>query len=65
MCGNKMSELTQEEKSELSYGTIVINGEDQSEYFFCDHCQLPRTFHHPFHGLSSSAGDSWSVSFIK
>lgn len=59
MCGNKMSEMTDEEKKDWH---IVSN---EADHFLCVHCQLPRIFHHPFQGINSSAGDSWSVSFIK
>ena len=61
MCGIKMEEMDEETKKEWMFET---KGEDKAEYYFCDQCCLPRTFHHPIYGITSKAGDSWSVSFV-
>ena len=62
MCGTKMKEMDEEMKREWGLVAKVL---DDAEYFFCEYCQMPRTFHHPIFGITSAAGDSWSISFIK
>jgi hypothetical protein len=57
-----MKEMDEEMKQEWGLVAKVL---DDAEYFFCENCQMPRTFHHPIFGITSAAGDSWSISFIK
>ena len=65
MCGTKMKEMSEEERDDWGLLGGTIDGEDKADYYFCDQCEFPRTFHHPFNGVTSEAGDSWSMSFIK
>lgn len=57
LCGSKMEEIKSSYKREEYKCT--------KEKYPCFREDYPLYFHHPFKGIDSKPGDSWSLSYIK
>jgi hypothetical protein len=66
LCGAKLIEIQAPEQ----LTDAGLPERDESTHFKCDNCKsfgegYPLVMHHPFGGLKSSPGDSWSLSWVK
>jgi hypothetical protein len=72
-CGEPLTKLERETPPDDDDGGVFVSGydADKSERWECDNgaCDLSSpcyfTVHHPFQGITSAPGDSWSISWIK
>ena len=70
-CGEPLSEVVRDSRPPDILPDDCLIQDDKSEHWEClsEACDLrtPCYFvvHHPFRGIASAPGDSWSISWIK
>ena len=69
LCGGKLS-VVEKNEPDSDYDDPRSYEPDNSIWWKCTHCNsfgdsFPLQQHHPFGGINSRPGDSWSLSWVK